>query len=90
MTHLSPHKTKALRIGKQAQGMLAKVISMIEEDAYCPEIIQQAESVCGFLQSLKRELLAGHLDTCLMKHMRENKAEAMKEMLKIYNLAEKK
>lgn len=85
-----PKKTKALKVAKQAQGMLAKVITMIEQDEYCPNIIQQADSVCGFLQSVKRELLAGHLDTCIMKRMRTNKEQAIKEMLKIYNLTEKK
>ena len=87
---ISPGKAKALKAAKQAQGMLAKVISMIEEDAYCPNIIQQADSVGGFLQSVKRDLLAGHLDTCVMKRMSENKEQAIKEMLKIYNLTEKK
>ncbi len=84
---ISQNKTKALKLSKQAQGMLAKVITMIEQDEYCPNIIQQADSVCGFLQSVKRELLAGHLDSCVMKRMNENKAQTIKEMLKIYNLS---
>ena len=87
---ISQDKTKALKAAKQAQGMLTKVISMIEEDVYCPNIIQQTDSVGGFLQRVKRELLAGHLDTCVMKRMSENKEQAIKEMLKIYNLTEKK
>jgi DNA-binding FrmR family transcriptional regulator len=84
---ISQNKTKALKLSKQAQGMLAKVIEMIEQDEYCPNIIQQADSVCGFLQSVKRELLAGHLDSCVMKRMHENKEQTIKEMLKIYNLS---
>lgn len=90
MAPISPGKNKALKVAKQAQGMLAKVIAMIEQDEYCPNIIQQADSVCGFMQSVKRELLAGHLDTCVMKRMHENKGEAIREMLKIYNLTGKK
>ena len=90
MVAISQNKTKALKVAKQAQGMLAKVIAMIEQDEYCPNIIQQADSVCGFLQSVKRELLSGHLDTCVMKRMNEDKEQAIKELLKIYNLTEKK
>lgn len=90
MKTITPKKIKALKMAKQAQGMLAKVIAMIEEDEYCPNIIQQTDSVCGFMQSVKRELLAGHLDTCVMKRMNENKEQAIKELLKIYNLTEKK
>jgi hypothetical protein len=35
---------------------------------------------------VKRELLAGHLDTCVMHNMREDKPGAIRELLKIYNL----
>lgn len=84
--HLEPNK-KILKLLKQAQGTLSKVLNMIEEDAYCPDIIQQVDSVSGFLRSTKRELLSGHLDTCALQKMRENKQQAIKELLKIYNLS---
>lgn len=86
---MSPKKAKALKTAKQAQGMLAKVIAMIEQDEYCPNIIQQADSVTGFMSSVKRELLAGHLDTCVQKRMIENKEQTIKELLKIYNLSDR-
>ncbi len=86
---MSPKKAKALKLARQAQGMLAKVVAMIEADEYCPNIIQQADSAGGFLTSVKRELLAGHLDTCLMKRMSADKDGTIKEMLKIYNLSGK-
>lgn len=87
MSSISPSKTKSLKLARQAQGMLAKVITMIEQDEYCPNIIQQADSVTGFLLSIKRELLAGHLDTCAMKRLKEDKGAAIKELMKIYNLS---
>lgn len=88
MTCISVQKTKALRVAKQARGMIDKVIAMIEADEYCPNIIQQADSVSGFMSSVKRELLAGHLDTCVMSRMKENKEQTIKELMKIYNLSE--
>ena len=84
---LSTKKTKSLKLAKQARGTLEKVISMIENDTYCPEIIQQADSVSGLLKSVKKELLAGHLDTCAMNRLKENKETAIAELLKIYNLS---
>ena len=84
---LSTKKTKSLKLAKQARGTLEKVIAMIEEDKYCPEIIQQADSAVGLLKTVKRELLAGHLDTCAFERMKENKDSAIKELLKIYNLS---
>lgn len=89
MKAIPPNKAKALKLAKQAYGTLAKVIAMIEEGEYCPNIIQQADSVSGFMTSVKKELLAGHLDSCVMKRMNENKEAAIKELLKIYNLSGK-
>lgn len=84
---LATKQAKSLKLAKQALGTLGKVISMIENDTYCPEIIQQADSVSGLLKSVKKELLAGHLDTCAMDRLKENKDKAVQELLKIYNLS---
>lgn len=85
--HLPTKKTKSLKLVKQARGTLETVITMVENDAYCPDIIQQVDSVAGLLKSVKRELLAGHLDTCAVHQLKENKEKAIKELLKIYNLS---
>ncbi len=84
---LPTQKEKSLKLAKQARGTLDTVIAMIEANAYCPEIIQQTGSVVGLLQSVERELLAGHLDTCVIKRLREDKAAAISELMKIYRLA---
>jgi DNA-binding FrmR family transcriptional regulator len=85
--NMSISKTKSLKLAKQARGTLDKVISMIEDGKYCPDIIQQADSVAGLLKSVRRELLAGHLDTCAVHELKTNKEKAVKELLKIYNLS---
>lgn len=81
------NKNKSLKSSKQALGTLNKVVEMIQEDRYCPEVIQQVDSVIGLLKAAKRELLAGHLDTCVVHQMKENKSKAIDELLKIYNLS---
>jgi DNA-binding FrmR family transcriptional regulator len=87
MTHHGSIDPKHMKLAKQAQGTLAKVVSMLERGEYCPDVIQQVDSVGGFLKTLKRELLAGHLDACVMKKMHENKQQTIKELIKIYNLS---
>ncbi len=87
MKQLSTNKAKTLKCAKQAQGTLGKVSEMIESDRYCPEIIQQLDSIIGLLKTAKRELLAGHLDTCVVHQMKENKKKAIDELIKIYNLS---
>lgn len=83
----SPKKQKALKCARQAQGTLEKVVNMIDSDRYCPEVIQQIDSVLGLLKTAKRELLTGHLDTCLLPKMKENKQQAIDELIKIFNLS---
>lgn len=87
MKHPQSSKTKPLKSGKQALGTLNKIITMIEQDIYCPDIIQQVDSVLGLLKSTKRELLSGHLDTCVAHQMKTDKKKAIAELLKIYNLS---
>lgn len=82
----TPDKARALKLAKQAYGTLAKVITMIEADVYCPEIIQQADSATGLLRTMRRDLLAGHLDSCAFERLKENKKEAIDELMKIYQL----
>ena len=84
---LPTNKTRSLKLVKQACGTFEAVMAMIEEDRYCPDIIQQVDSVLGLLKSVKKELLAGHLDTCVLNRLKENKESAIKELLKIYNLS---
>lgn len=87
MKTLTVNKTKALKCTNQAQGTLGKIVEMVTIDRYCPEIIQQIDSVIGLLKTAKRELLVGHLDTCVMHQMKENKKKTIDELVKIFNLS---
>ncbi len=84
---ISESKTKSLKCVKQASGALNKISEMIEENRYCPEVIQQIDSAIGLLRTSKRELLTGHLDTCVAHQMLDNKKKAIEELIKIYNLS---
>ena len=81
------HQQSALKLAKQAGGTLLKVMQMIEEDKYCPEIIQQIEAINGLMKSAKRELLQGHLNGCLERKLSEDKSKTIEELIKIYNLS---
>ncbi len=80
------NKQKASLSVKKAQGTISTVLQMIEEDKYCPEIIQQIDAVIGLLTSSKKTLLKGHLNHCLEERMNENKLRAIDELIKILDL----
>lgn len=77
---------KSVKLVNMASGSLAKVTTMILEARYCPEVIQQIDSVIGLLHSTRKELLKGHLETCLVPQLKTDKDGAVKELLKIYNM----
>jgi len=83
---LTTDKQKAALAAKKALGTLNKVLAMIEEDKYCPEIIQQLDSTTGLLRSTREELLKGHLAHCLEHKLAHDKEGTITELMKIYNL----
>jgi CsoR family transcriptional regulator, copper-sensing transcriptional repressor len=83
---MTPQKTKALKLSKSAASTLLKVQQMIEQDKYCPEIIQQLNSVSGLLEVVKKELLHSHLNHCFEKRLKENKEKTIDEIIAIFNL----
>lgn len=82
-------KAQALLSAKKAAGTLTKVITMIDGDEYCPDIIQQIDAAIGLLKSTRSNLLSGHLDHCLVEKLKQDKAGTIKELVKIYNLGSK-
>lgn len=83
---LTVNKKKAQKMSKQALGVLVKVVEMVENDQYCPEVIQQVDASIGLLTSMKKELLVGHLNHCLEHQLHKNKKQTIDELLKIYQL----
>jgi CsoR family transcriptional regulator, copper-sensing transcriptional repressor len=86
MHHNDAKKHKAALSIKKAQGTITKILKMIDEDKYCPEIIQQVDAVVGLLKSSKKNLLLGHLDHCLEDKLKENKQTAIDELVIIFYL----
>lgn len=86
MEQITTNKQKALLAGKKSLGTLQKVLSMIEEDKYCPEIIQQVDAVIGLLRSTKKELLTGHLHHCLSERLEKDESKTIDELIQIYGL----
>lgn len=78
--------TKARKVINMAIGSVSKIPEMVEGGRYCPEVIQQIDSVIGLLHSARKELLRGHLESCLAERLKKDKEGSIKELLKIYNM----
>ncbi|MFA5188429.1 MAG: metal-sensing transcriptional repressor [Patescibacteria group bacterium] len=78
---------------KKAQSHLNKITKMIEEGAYCIDIMQQNLAVIGLLKSAHQMLMQGHLNSCFKNAMaskNEKRKQAMiEEILKVTKLSNK-
>ena len=68
---------------RRAEGQLRGIESMIEEDAYCPDILAQVAAVTAALNGFNKELLACHMRTCVADDIRKGKDESIDELLKL-------
>lgn len=70
---------------KIARGHLDKVISMIEEDTYCIDVMHQINAVESGLKETGHLLLENHLKTCVADAIgRGEKDEAITEIMQVF------
>ena len=63
------HRRSILNRLKTARGHLDAVVRMVEDDAYCPEVMKQLSAVQGSLERASRIVLRNHLETCVAAAM---------------------
>ncbi|MBQ6331811.1 MAG: metal-sensing transcriptional repressor [Clostridia bacterium] len=66
---------------KRIEGQVRGLERMLEEDAYCPDILVQASAVNSALNSFSRTLLANHLHSCVTEDIRAGRDEAVDELI---------
>ena len=54
---------------------------MVENGAYCPDILIQSAAVSAAVNAFNRELLAQHIRTCVAHDIREGNDEVIDELL---------
>ncbi len=48
----------------RVRGQVEGIQRMVDEERYCPDILQQCTAVHSALRAVERELLGNHLDRC--------------------------
>jgi len=70
---------------KIARGHLDKVISMVEEDKYCIDVLHQSQAVEQAIRETENLILENHLKTCASDAIREGREEeAIAEVMKVF------
>lgn len=84
-------KKKALRRLSLVRGQLNGLITMIESERYCVDIITQSSAIKEALSGIQDLILENHLSTHVLEQMRSGKEnKAIEEILKVYKLSHKK
>ncbi len=65
---------------KRIEGQVRGLQRMLEEDAYCPDILTQASAVSSAINSFCKVLLTSHLRTCVVQDIRAGHDEAVDEL----------
>ena len=68
---------------RRAEGQIRGIEKMIEEDAYCPDVLIQVSAVTSALNSFNKELLACHIRSCFTEDIRDGNDEAIDEFVKL-------
>jgi len=66
---------------KLAEGQIRGIQNMVENDAYCPEILIQVSAVTAALNSFNKRLLACHIRSCVSEDIRSGDEEAIEEFV---------
>lgn len=63
------------------EGQLRGIRRMVEDDAYCPDILTQSAAASSALEAFSRELLRNHIRTCVVDDIRAGHDETADELI---------
>ena len=63
------------------EGQIRGIRSMVENGAYCPDILVQSAAANAALNAFNKELLASHLRSCVANDIREGHDEVIDELV---------
>ena len=85
--------TDTLRRLKTVEGHLRGIIRMVEDDAYCIDVIRQIQAVEGALNKVSTKILEDHLNSCVITAVQGNdqteRERVLKEITEVFEMSTK-
>lgn len=85
--------TSSLRRLKTIEGHLRGIIRMVEEDAYCIDVIRQIQAVEAALNKASAQILENHLNSCVITAVqgsdKQERERVLKEITEVFEMANK-
>lgn len=63
------------------EGQIRGIRGMVENDAYCADILVQSAAVNAAINAFNKELLASHIKGCVARDIREGRDEVIDELV---------
>lgn len=63
------------------EGQIRGIKGMVENGAYCPDILIQSAAVNAAVNAFNKELLASHIRSCVVNDIRDGKDEVIDELV---------
>ena len=63
------------------EGQVRGVRGMIENDAYCDDVLVQSAAIAAAVDAFNRELLRSHIHGCVVRDIREGREGAADELI---------
>ena len=78
----SPEEYKKLihRLNR-IEGQIRGIRAMVENGAYCPDILVQSAAVNAAVNAFNKELLASHIRTCVVEDIRKGDTEVVDDLV---------
>ena len=73
--------TRLIHRLNRIEGQIRGIRGMVENDAYCPDILVQVSAVSAALNSFSKELLATHIRTCVADGIRQGDDAVIDELV---------
>ncbi len=91
--HRKVNQEKVLINFKKAQSHIASMMKMVEQDAYCIDVMQQNRAVMGLLKSAHQMIMEDHLHSCfedaVASRDTDRQAQMVDEILRVSKLSNK-
>jgi DNA-binding FrmR family transcriptional regulator len=87
-------KEEALNRLRTIEGHIRGVARMVEEETYCIDILHQTIAIQRAIDKFNRDLLGGHLQTCVTKALRgksePDRERVIRELLDVFAASAKR
>jgi len=78
---------------KTVEGHLRGVIRMVEEDAYCIDVIRQIQAIEAALNKVSSRILEDHLNSCVITAIQgsdiKERERVLKEITEVFEMSTK-